>query len=190
MVINIIVGLLTVLLVLNCIVLILLVLMQLPKKEAGLGTSFGAGATDALFGANTGNVLTVATKYSAAIFLIVSLSLAIINSRRAAPNAGIEAGLNRPDPTPPAAVAPAIPAPVTPVKDEDAAAPAPAEGDAAAATPTVESVVTEAVEAAKTEGAAAATEAESLLEKAVKVATNEVEKATSIKVEVPLPGGN
>ena len=38
--------------------LILLVLVQLPKKDAGLGTAFGGGTTDALFGAGAGNVLT------------------------------------------------------------------------------------------------------------------------------------
>ena len=49
---------LTVVLFLNCLFLILLVLVQLPKKEAGLGTAFGGGTTDALFGAGAGNVLT------------------------------------------------------------------------------------------------------------------------------------
>ena len=52
------IGLLTVVLVLTCIVLILLVLIQLPKKEAGAGLAFGGAATDALFGAGSGNVLT------------------------------------------------------------------------------------------------------------------------------------
>ena len=51
-------GILTVLLVLNCLVLILLVLVQLPKKDAGAGMAFGGGAADALFGAGSGNVLT------------------------------------------------------------------------------------------------------------------------------------
>ena len=36
------VGILTVLLVLNCLLLILLVLVQLPKKDAGAGMAFGA----------------------------------------------------------------------------------------------------------------------------------------------------
>ena len=42
---------LTVILFLDCLFLVLLVLVQLPKKEAGLGTAFGGGTTDALFGA-------------------------------------------------------------------------------------------------------------------------------------------
>ena len=64
-----IIGLLTVVMVLDCVLLILLVLIQLPKKEAGAGLAFGGAATDALFGAGSGNVLTKATKYAAVDFL-------------------------------------------------------------------------------------------------------------------------
>ncbi len=69
--------LLTVVLFLNCLFLILLVLVQLPKKEAGLGTAFGGGATDALFGAGAGNVLTKLTKWNAVIFLFLCLLLSL-----------------------------------------------------------------------------------------------------------------
>ena len=41
-------GLLTAVLVLDSLLLILLILVQLPKKEAGVGQAFGGGATDAL----------------------------------------------------------------------------------------------------------------------------------------------
>lgn len=72
---------LTVVLVLNCLVLILLVLIQLPKKEAGAGLAFGGGATDALFGAGSGNALTKLTKYASGTFLALSLFLGVLNSR-------------------------------------------------------------------------------------------------------------
>ena len=62
-------GLLTFLLVLNCLLLILLVLVQLPKKDAGAGMAFGGGAADALFGAGSGNALTKITKYAAIALL-------------------------------------------------------------------------------------------------------------------------
>ncbi|MCF7669042.1 MAG: preprotein translocase subunit SecG [Verrucomicrobia bacterium] len=75
------IGLLTFILFLNSVFLTLVILMQLPKKEAGLGTAFGGGATEALFGAGTGNVLSVATKYSATIFLALSLILSVMNAR-------------------------------------------------------------------------------------------------------------
>jgi len=70
-------NLLTVVLFLNSLFLILLVLVQLPKKEAGLGTAFGGGATDALFGAGAGNVLTKLTKWNAIIFLFLCLLLSL-----------------------------------------------------------------------------------------------------------------
>jgi len=40
------IGLLTVVMVLDCLALILLVLIQLPKKDAGAGLAFGGGATE------------------------------------------------------------------------------------------------------------------------------------------------
>ncbi len=70
-----IIGILTILLVINCLLLILLVLIQLPKKDAGAGMAFGAGAADALFGAGSGNALTKITKYSTVVFLLLALGL-------------------------------------------------------------------------------------------------------------------
>src|SRR5437764_4188227 len=72
---------LTVVLVLNCLLLTLLVLIQLPKKEAGAGLAFGGGATDALFGAGSGNALTKLTKYAAGTFLGLSLFLGVMNAK-------------------------------------------------------------------------------------------------------------
>ncbi len=185
MLVNIIVGLLTIILFLNSIVLILLVLMQLPKKEAGLGTAFGGGATDALFGANTGNVLTVATKYSAIIFLSVSLILSVINSHRSKSlGSTIDEALNTPDPTPvPSAV---VPAPVTPEMDEELVA----TNSSASLETVVSNAVKEAEAAVVTETKVVGDATKSLLDQAIEVATNEVEKATGIKVEIPKPGDN
>ena len=70
---------LTIILFLLSLFLILLVLVQLPKKEAGLGTAFGGGTTDALFGAGAGNVLTQLTKYCTFLFLVLCLVLARMN---------------------------------------------------------------------------------------------------------------
>ena len=74
------VGILTLLLVLNCVLLILLVLVQLPKKDAGAGMAFGAGTADALFGAGSGNALTKITKYTAVVFLVLSLFLGYLQT--------------------------------------------------------------------------------------------------------------
>ena len=72
------IGLLTVILVLDCAVLILLVLIQLPKKDAGAGVAFGAAATDALFGAGSGNMLTKITKYAAGLFFVLAIGLGLL----------------------------------------------------------------------------------------------------------------
>lgn len=77
-----IIGILTVILVLNSLLLVLLILVQLPKKEAGMGTAFGGGTTDALFGAGTGNALTKITKYCTVVFFVLTLSLSILNAQR------------------------------------------------------------------------------------------------------------
>jgi preprotein translocase subunit SecG len=69
---------LTVVLILDCLVLSLLVLIQLPKKEAGVGVAFGGGATDALFGAGSGNALTKLTKYTATAFFALVIVLAFM----------------------------------------------------------------------------------------------------------------
>jgi preprotein translocase subunit SecG len=75
---TILIWLFTFLLVLDCLVLMLLVLIQLPKKEAGMGQAFGGGATDALFGAGSGTALTKMTKYTAVAFFVLTLLISMI----------------------------------------------------------------------------------------------------------------
>ncbi|MDP7010599.1 MAG: preprotein translocase subunit SecG, partial [Verrucomicrobiota bacterium] len=75
------IGILTIFLVLDALFLVLLILLQLPKKEAGLGTAFGGGTTDALFGAGAGNVLTKLTSWGAVFFLVAALVLSIMHKQ-------------------------------------------------------------------------------------------------------------
>jgi preprotein translocase subunit SecG len=87
---------LSIVLVLICAFLILLILVQLPKKEAGAGLAFGAGATDALFGAGSGNALTKMTKYAASGFLALVLVLAFLAQQSARSRSrGIDAELDK-----------------------------------------------------------------------------------------------
>jgi preprotein translocase subunit SecG len=107
-----IIGLLTFIMVLDCMVLILLVLIQLPKKEAGAGLAFGGAATDALFGAGSGTVLTKVTKYAATIFFVMAFILAILQSRfQGRRSSDFQRLLEKPAATAPAA--PVTPAPAT-----------------------------------------------------------------------------
>src|SRR5579862_5230458 len=73
---------LSILMFLDCILLVLLVLLQLPKKEAGAGMAFGGAATDALFGAGSGNVLTKITKYVAGVFFGLAILMAFLTSQK------------------------------------------------------------------------------------------------------------
>lgn len=122
------INLLTFLLVLLCLLLGLLILIQLPKKEAGLGQAFGGATTEALFGAGSGNALTKLTKYSAGGFLGLCVLLAWMNSTYAkSRNQGIEKALKAtagapatlpsilPATTPTNAVSIAVPTNVAPV---------------------------------------------------------------------------
>ena len=85
---SIITWLLTFLLILDCMVLILLVLIQLPKKEAGMGQAFGGAATDALFGSGSGTALTKMTKYTAGIFFVLTLLISMLHSHAARAKTG------------------------------------------------------------------------------------------------------
>lgn len=84
---SLIIGLLTIVMVLNSLFLILLILVQLPKKEAGAGLAFGAGAAEAVFGAGAGTPLSKITKYSAGLFLGLAVLLSIMNSYESKRNA-------------------------------------------------------------------------------------------------------
>ncbi len=109
------IGVLTFLLIVNCAVLVLLVLIQLPKKDAGAGLAFGGGAADALFGAGSGNALTKITKYSAIIFFVLALAIGMMQDRAHLGNtAAFEKQLQQiqtqtPATPPPAAQPPAVP---------------------------------------------------------------------------------
>jgi preprotein translocase subunit SecG len=76
-----IVEILTFFLVVNCALLILLILIQLPKKDAGAGMAFGGAAADALFGAGSGNVLTKVSKWATLVFFVLALGLGYLQDR-------------------------------------------------------------------------------------------------------------
>jgi preprotein translocase subunit SecG len=93
---------LTAVLVLDCVFIVLLVLVQLPKKEAGMGQAFGGAATDALFGAGSGNVLTKATKWAAGIFFALAILLTIMSTYKSTGTTGrLQQLMNQNKPTPP-----------------------------------------------------------------------------------------
>tara|TARA_Y100001001_G_scaffold53121_1_gene49436 strand:+ start:3553 stop:4008 length:456 start_codon:yes stop_codon:yes gene_type:complete len=126
---------LTTVLVLNCFFLVLLILIQLPKKESGSGLAFGGGTLDMALGAGAGNVLTKLTKVSASLFLLLCLVLAVIGGTD---KGGLSERLAG-DGAPAAATPPANPGLTAPAettgKAEGAAPSAPAPTGPEAATP-------------------------------------------------------
>ena len=71
------VGLLTVVYFITCIVLVIVVLMQEPKG-GGLSSAFGGAGLDAAFGASIGRKMSSFTVYLAIFFLILTIVLAIL----------------------------------------------------------------------------------------------------------------
>lgn len=80
---DILIGILTAVEVIVCILLILVVLMQRPRQE-GLGASFGDAAASQVWGAQTTNVLQKFTVYLAIILFGITLLLAVLVSRKQA----------------------------------------------------------------------------------------------------------
>ncbi|HLP02258.1 MAG TPA: preprotein translocase subunit SecG [Opitutaceae bacterium] len=65
---------LTFLLVVVSLFLGLLVLVQKPRSDSGLGTAMGGGMAEATFGAETGNVLTRSTIVLAVAFFVLAFA--------------------------------------------------------------------------------------------------------------------
>ena len=129
-------GILTVVLVLNCLLLILLVLVQLPKKDAGVGMAFGGGAADALFGAGSGNVLTKITKWATGIFFVMSLVLCMMQQSANRSNSpAFEQAVQQKQSKMPAAVPPSLPPPATPTTGSNSASVPAIPADSVPATP-------------------------------------------------------
>jgi preprotein translocase subunit SecG len=123
---NWVIGILTFFLVVDCLFLILLILIQLPKKEAGLGQAFGGSTTDALFGAGSGTVLTKLTRYAATVFFSITFLLSILNSAQARQKAvdPRQALKNEPEAAAPAATTPAAGTPAAATTADTATKPA------------------------------------------------------------------
>lgn len=68
------INILTFLLVLVSLFLVLVVLVQKPRSDGGLGTAMGGGMAEATFGSETGNVLTRSTIYAAVAFFIIAFA--------------------------------------------------------------------------------------------------------------------
>ena len=112
--------------VINCMVLVLVILLQ-QGKGGDIANAFGGGASQAAFGARSGaTVLSRATTVGAIIFVVGAIMLGILGQRGPG---SVLSGRGGPAPTPPPAGAtlPATPAtnPAAPAPTGSAPAPTP-----------------------------------------------------------------
>jgi preprotein translocase subunit SecG len=112
------INLLSLILVVVALFLGLLILVQLPKKEAGITAAFGAESTAAIFGAGSGTALTQLTRWAATAFLLLCLIITVLTAQmvKSRPNLVKELVTQAPASAAPAAL-PGIstPVPLAPV---------------------------------------------------------------------------
>ena len=112
--------LLTILHVIVCLFLVIVVLLQ-SGKAADLAGAFGGMGSQTAFGPRgAATVLSKATTVAAALFMVTSLSLAIVTTRRAGTSGSVlERQSKSKSATPAAAPKPASAAPTTPAPAEN-----------------------------------------------------------------------
>jgi preprotein translocase subunit SecG len=98
-----------------CILVVLVILMQRPSANAGMGSALGGGAAETVFGGESANVLSKMTTTLTVILFILSfgLYLGFVAREKTAPKA-LDAKATAPVATPAAPAAPAAAAPVAP----------------------------------------------------------------------------
>jgi preprotein translocase subunit SecG len=115
---NIVISLLTFVLILISLFMVLVILMQRANTNAGMGSAFGGGVTESAFGAETTNILTRATKWSAVAFFLIARGLYLLYmSREGAARKPLDSDL--PDIPMARESAPALPFEGTPAADAE-----------------------------------------------------------------------
>lgn len=108
--------------VIVCILMVIVVLMQRPRSE-GLGSAFGGGITDNVFGSQTTNVLARFTTWMAIGFFAITLLLSIITAKASSGKTEIQKKLlSAPVPEATATPAPEAAPEATPESSPEAAA--------------------------------------------------------------------
>ena len=116
-----------VVLFLVCLLVVLIILMQRPSANAGMGSALGGGAAESVFGGESANVLSkIPTTHTVMLFIIsFGLYLGFVAREKKTPSAIAPAAATATKPaspevpaattaTTPAATAPTVPAATTP----------------------------------------------------------------------------
>ena len=111
---SLVIGILTFVLILTSLFLVMVVLMQRAKSDAGMGSAMGGSSMESTFGAETGNVLSGATIKASIVFFVLSFALYLAHIYQAKHHDGVDNKL--PTVVQPAGLTPApvIPAASTP----------------------------------------------------------------------------
>ena len=100
-----------------CILVVLVILMQRPSANAGMGSALGGGAAETVFGGESANVLSKMTTTLTVILFVLSFGLYLGFVAREKPvTKALDAKATAPvaAPAAPAAAVPAVPAATTP----------------------------------------------------------------------------
>ncbi|MEN9537227.1 MAG: hypothetical protein RLZZ178_1224 [Verrucomicrobiota bacterium] len=111
-----------------CILVVLVILMQRPSANAGMGAALGGGAAETVFGGESANVLSKMTTTLTVILFVLSFGLYLGFVAREKPSVkALDAAATAAPAAPAAAAAtPAAPAPVTAPAAQPQSTPAPA----------------------------------------------------------------
>jgi len=119
-----------------CILVVLVILMQRPSANAGMGSALGGGAAETVFGGESANVLSKMTTTLTVILFVLSFGLYLGFVAREKPvTKALDAKATAPVAAPAAPAAPAAAAPVAPAATPAAPAATPAAPASAAAKP-------------------------------------------------------
>jgi preprotein translocase subunit SecG len=107
-----------------CIIVVLVILMQRPSANAGMGSALGGGAAETVFGGESANVLSKMTTTLTVILFILSFGLYLGFVAREKPvTKALDAKATAPAAAAPATAAPSVPAPAA-AKPQSTPAPA------------------------------------------------------------------
>ena len=109
-----------------CILVVLVILMQRPSANAGMGAALGGGAAETVFGGESANVLSKMTTTLTVILFVLSFGLYLGFVAREKPSVKALDAAATAAPAAPAAAAPAAAAPATAAAPASAAPAAPA----------------------------------------------------------------
>jgi preprotein translocase subunit SecG len=110
-----------------CILVVLVILMQRPSANAGMGAALGGGAAETVFGGESANVLSKMTTTLTVILFVLSFGLYLGFVAREKPSVkALDAAATAAPAAPAAAAAPAAPAPVAAPVAKPQSTPAPA----------------------------------------------------------------